>query len=66
MSEALLREVKWTTRPVDRETLQDRVYSQIKAMIINGEIGPGEAVTIPSLSDAFQVSAMPVRRHCAG
>ena len=58
---ATLREAKWITRPVDRETVQDRVYRQIKAMIINGEIEPGEAVTIQSLSDAFQVSAMPVR-----
>jgi DNA-binding GntR family transcriptional regulator len=64
MSEAespMLREAKWITRPVDRETVQDRVYRQIKAMIINGEIEPGEAMTIQSLSDAFQVSAMPVR-----
>ncbi|HTJ89154.1 MAG TPA: GntR family transcriptional regulator [Acidocella sp.] len=58
---AVLRAAKWITRPVDRETIQDRVYSQIKAMIINGEIEPGEAVTIQSLSEAFQVSAMPVR-----
>jgi DNA-binding GntR family transcriptional regulator len=58
---AILREAKWVARPVDRETVQDRVYHQIKAMIISGEIEPGEAVTIQSLSEAFQVSAMPVR-----
>jgi DNA-binding GntR family transcriptional regulator len=60
MSEAVTG-TKWQARPVDRETVQDRVYHQIKAMILNGEIEPGEAVTIQSLSDAFQVSAMPVR-----
>ncbi|HUA76552.1 MAG TPA: GntR family transcriptional regulator [Acetobacteraceae bacterium] len=47
--------------PVDRETVQDRVYRRIREMILNGEIEPGQTVTIPGLSAAFQVSAMPVR-----
>ncbi|MHB1304939.1 MAG: GntR family transcriptional regulator [Acidiphilium sp.] len=48
-------------RPVGRETVQDRVYRRIKDMILDGEIEPGRTVTIQSLADAFQVSAMPVR-----
>ncbi len=48
-------------RPVGRETVQDRVYRQLRDMILNGEVEPGQTITIQSLSDAFQVSAMPVR-----
>lgn len=56
-----LRETRFPLRPVDRETIQDRVYRQIKDMILDGEIEPGQTVTIHGLSDAFQVSTMPVR-----
>src|SRR5579875_1696119 len=52
---------KLPLRPVDRETVQDRVYREIKDLILNGEIEPGQTVTIQALSDAFQVSTMPVR-----
>lgn len=48
-------------RPVGRDTVQDRVYRQIKDLILNGEVEPGQTVTIQSLSDAFRVSTMPVR-----
>jgi len=54
-------EKKLKLSPVDRETVQDRVYRRIREMILNGEIEPGQTVTIPGLSAAFQVSAMPVR-----
>lgn len=54
-------ERKLTASPVDRETVQDRVYRRIREMILNGEIEPGQTVTIPGLSAAFRVSAMPVR-----
>jgi DNA-binding GntR family transcriptional regulator len=55
------RGAKLPLRPVARETVQDRVYRQIKELILNGEIEPGQTVTIQALSDAFQVSTMPVR-----
>jgi DNA-binding GntR family transcriptional regulator len=55
------RAVKLPLRPVLRETVQERVYRQVKDLILNGGIEPGQTVTIQSLSDAFQVSAMPVR-----
>ncbi|MFO1069637.1 MAG: GntR family transcriptional regulator [Geminicoccaceae bacterium] len=48
-------------RPVARETVQDRVYREIREMILDGAIEPGRSVTIQSLADAFGTSAMPVR-----
>lgn len=47
--------------PLSRETLQDRVHRKICDLILDGEIAPGQLVTIQSLADAFGVSAMPVR-----
>ena len=54
-------ERKLPLSPVDRETVQDRVYRRLREMILNGEIEPGQTLTIPGLSSAFRVSAMPVR-----
>jgi DNA-binding GntR family transcriptional regulator len=48
-------------RPVPRGTLPDEIYRQIKDLILDGGIAPGELVTIQRLADAFGVSAMPVR-----
>jgi DNA-binding GntR family transcriptional regulator len=53
--------LKLPLRPVGRETVQDRVYHQIRELILNGDIEPGQTITIQNLSAAFQVSAMPVR-----
>ena len=47
--------------PLSRETLQDRVYRRVCDLILDGEIAPGQLVTIQSLADAFEVSHMPVR-----
>lgn len=47
--------------PLARDTLQQRVYRQVADMILEGEIAPGESVTIQALADAFGISAMPVR-----
>jgi DNA-binding GntR family transcriptional regulator len=47
--------------PLSRETLQDRVYRSVCDLILDGEIAPGQLVTIQSLADAFGVSHMPVR-----
>ncbi|MDA8052126.1 MAG: GntR family transcriptional regulator [Rhodospirillales bacterium] len=54
-------EKRLPSRPIDRETVQDRVYRRIREMILNGEVEPGQTLTIPGLSAAFQVSTMPVR-----
>src|SRR5260221_7819583 len=47
--------------PVPKGTLQDHVYGKLSDLILNGEIAPGQLVTIQALSDAFGVSTMPVR-----
>src|SRR6202161_3917524 len=44
-----------------RRTLQDPVFRQLCELILNGEIAPGQLITIQTLADAFGVSAMPVR-----
>ena len=46
---------------ISRETLQDRAYRQIIDLILDGDIAPGELVTIQGLANAFGTSAMPVR-----
>ncbi|MFQ5785094.1 MAG: GntR family transcriptional regulator [Alphaproteobacteria bacterium] len=47
--------------PVPRDTLPDQIYRRTKDLILDGEIEPGQLVTIQGLADAFGVSAMPVR-----
>jgi DNA-binding GntR family transcriptional regulator len=44
-----------------RSTMQDHVYKQLSDLILNGEIAPGQLITIQTLAAAFGVSAMPVR-----
>jgi len=46
---------------VPRNTLQDHVFRQLCELILNGEIAPGQLITIQTLAEAFGVSAMPVR-----
>jgi len=47
--------------PVTRETLNDRVYAELKKAIIAGRFEPGSVMSIRSLSAALGTSAMPVR-----
>jgi DNA-binding GntR family transcriptional regulator len=47
--------------PVSRATIQDNVYGKLRELILNGGIEPGRTMTVQSLSEAFGVSAMPVR-----
>ena len=60
MTDAILRSALPVVR-VARNTLQDHVYRQLCELILNGEIAPGQLITIQALADAFGVSAMPVR-----
>jgi DNA-binding GntR family transcriptional regulator len=46
---------------VNRETLHDRVYLEIRRVIMSGRIRPGAMVTIRSLATALGTSTMPVR-----
>lgn len=59
--ETLPEKRRIAVEPLGRETLQDRVYSQIAGLILDGGIVPGQLVTIQGLAEAFGVSAMPVR-----
>jgi len=47
--------------PVGRETVQDRVYSELRRALVGGLFAPGQVLTIRQLSDALLTSTMPVR-----
>lgn len=47
--------------PVGRETVQDRVYGELRRALIGGLFEPGQVLTIRQLSDALMTSTMPVR-----
>ena len=48
-------------KPVRRETLQTAVYQQLCELILEGNLAPGESITVASIAKAFDVSPMPVR-----
>ncbi len=50
-----------TLAPVGRESVQDRVYTELRRALISGLFAPGQVVTIRQLSDAMMTSTMPVR-----
>jgi DNA-binding GntR family transcriptional regulator len=47
--------------PVGRETVQDRVYAELRRALIGGMFEPNQVLTIRSLADALATSTMPVR-----
>ncbi|QYZ69385.1 GntR family transcriptional regulator [Neotabrizicola shimadae] len=47
--------------PVGRETVQDRVYGELRRALIGGLFEPGQMLTIRQLADALMTSTMPVR-----
>lgn len=47
--------------PVGRETVQDRVYTELRRALIGGLFAPSQVLTIRSLADALMTSTMPVR-----
>jgi DNA-binding GntR family transcriptional regulator len=47
--------------PISRETFQEQVYRRVCDLILDGEIAPGQLVTIQAMAGAFGVSHMPVR-----
>ncbi len=47
--------------PVGRETVQDRVYSELRRALICGLFDPGQVLTIQSLASSLATSTMPVR-----
>jgi DNA-binding GntR family transcriptional regulator len=46
---------------VDKDTLHERVYGELRTALMTGRFLPGQSVTIRALADAFGTSAMPVR-----
>jgi DNA-binding GntR family transcriptional regulator len=50
-----------TVTRVQRATMQEDVYRQARNCILDGDIQPGQSITIQWLADSFGVSAMPVR-----
>lgn len=47
--------------PVGRETVQDRVYAELRRALIGGRFAPAQVLTIRTLADALMTSTMPVR-----
>ena len=47
--------------PVGRETVQDRVYGQLRQTLINGGFAAGDPLRIVELAERLQTSTMPVR-----
>ena len=47
--------------PVGRETLQDRVYAQLRRSLIHGMFDAGDMLRIQDLAEKLQTSTMPVR-----
>lgn len=51
-----------TPRPIDPATAaHDRVYRQLRARIMHGELSPGEALTLRGVGRMFGVSMTPAR-----
>ena len=47
--------------PIGRDTVQDRVYTELRRALIGGLFAPGQVLTIRQLADALMTSTMPVR-----
>ena len=47
--------------PVGRDTVQDRVYAELRRALIGGRFAPSQVLTIRTLADALMTSTMPVR-----
>jgi len=47
--------------PIDRVTVQERIYSQLRDLLMRGRFQPGQPLLIHEMADAFGTSAQPVR-----
>ena len=47
--------------PVPRETVNDRVYRELRRALIQGLFDPGQVLTIQQLASKLETSTMPVR-----
>ena len=48
-------------RAVERETLNDRVYRELRTIIMSGGFAPGSEMKLRALAQSLHVSLMPVR-----
>src|ERR1044072_1303394 len=51
--------------PIPRETLHDRVYSELRRSLILGAFATGETLRIQELAERLQTSTVPVREALA-
>ncbi len=51
--------------PISRETLHDRVYTELRRSLIHGAFATGEMLRIQELAERLQTSTMPVREALA-
>lgn len=54
-------EVELDVPKLQRNTLNEEVYQQLKQALMSGRIAPGSTMTIRSLAASFGISPMPVR-----
>lgn len=47
--------------PLERQTLGDRVYEELRELLISGRLAPGERLSLRDSARALGVSMMPVR-----
>jgi DNA-binding GntR family transcriptional regulator len=47
--------------PIARETVQERVYRELRKALIYGKFDPGQTLTIHELANSLRTSTMPVR-----
>jgi DNA-binding GntR family transcriptional regulator len=57
-----LESAVFSATKLERNTLDDAVYEQLKQAIMSGVIAPGSPMTIRSLANSFGISEMPVRQ----
>ena len=48
-------------KPIESETIQDKVYVELMRAILSGRVPPGERLTIEGVAKMMNVSLMPVR-----
>lgn len=59
--EVVLTAAARTLAVIESNTLQERVYAEIEAALLEGRLPPGEALQIRTLAQAVGTSEMPVR-----
>jgi len=50
-----------TAEPIERITLGQQVHARLRAMLMTGELSPGEKISLRSIAETLGVSMMPVR-----